>query len=266
MANSSYPQWAPGLLNAEFTHKASEETDIMDLLWYDVANHCVRSAGQFADAGTAAPTQENFAALFAGVSNSFQRSTDATARNARIVIDEIFEFPCASSTFSVGDYVTPTYTTGVLSNQQLTRTTDKTLAIGRVVKEYQSATTVVKVRLTSSLLAGKLVIQPEPATPIILVAADGAIPPHDGHTYVVTKGSAAALTLAAPTAGTDDGLIIKITSATAFAHVLTATSLLNTGAAGVSVATFAAHAGAGLILMAYNGLWNVMSSVGITYT
>src|SRR5690348_10174493 len=41
------------------------------------------------------------------------------------------------------------------------------------------------------------------ATPLTL-AADGAINPHQSATYVVTKGSAAALTLAAPTATTDD--------------------------------------------------------------
>ena len=44
------------------------------------------------------------------------------------------------------------------------------------------------------------------------------------------------------------------------------TNLLSTGVAGVSVATFAAYAGAGLTLKAYNGLWQVMSSVGITFT
>jgi hypothetical protein len=34
----------------------------------------------------------------------------------------------------------------------------------------------------------------------------------------------------------------------------------------VNLATFAAFAGAGLTLMAYNGTWNVIASVGITFS
>ncbi len=98
------------------------------------------------------------------------------------------------------------------------------------------------------------------------VIAAGAIPPHTGHTYVVTAGSAQALTLAAPTAGTDDGIEIIVSSTTAFAHTITATGLLQTGTAAVNVATFAAQAGAGVTLMAYNGKWIVQAAVGITFS
>jgi hypothetical protein len=85
-------------------------------------------------------------------------------------------------------------------------------------------------------------------------------------TYIITAGSAVALTLAAPVAGTDDGKIVQITSATLFAHTLTATGLLQTGTASVNVATFAAFAGAGLTLRAFNAKWQVMSSTGITFS
>jgi hypothetical protein len=98
------------------------------------------------------------------------------------------------------------------------------------------------------------------------IAASGAVPPHSGHTYVITKAGVAALTLAAPTAGTDDGIEITLTSNTANAHTLTATGLLQTGTASVNVATFAAQPGAGLTLMAYQGKWNVLCSVGITFS
>jgi hypothetical protein len=98
------------------------------------------------------------------------------------------------------------------------------------------------------------------------LAANAAIPPHVGHTYVVTKAGVAALTLAAPTAGTDDGIEITVTSNTANAHTLTTIGLLQTGTASVNLATFAAFAGAGLTLMAYQGKWNVISSVGITFS
>lgn len=102
-------------------------------------------------------------------------------------------------------------------------------------------------------------------TPVALTT-NGAIPPHVAHTYVITKAGVLADTLAAPTATTDDGIQITITSDTANAHTLTATGLLDTGTASVNVATFAAQKGAGLTLMAYNGRWKVLSSVGITFS
>jgi hypothetical protein len=101
-------------------------------------------------------------------------------------------------------------------------------------------------------------------TPVVL-AGDGAIPPHVQHVYVITKGSAAALTLAAPTAGADDGNTITIFSSTAFAHVLTATGLLNTGSANHNTATWAAQLGGSLTLWAYGGKWYAEAQVGITF-
>jgi hypothetical protein len=85
--------------------------------------------------------------------------------------------------------------------------------------------------------------------------------------YIVTKGSAWTATLAAPTAGVQDGMIIRITSATAFAHTVTATSLFQTGAAtNATTATFAAFGGAGMTIMAYNGKWLILSSNGVTFS
>jgi len=100
----------------------------------------------------------------------------------------------------------------------------------------------------------------------LAIAASGAVPVRPPTDYIITKAGVAALTLAAPTVGTDDGVVISIVSSTAFAHTLTATGLLQTGSASVNVATFAAFAGAGLTLKAYNGLWLVTSSVGITFS
>lgn len=98
------------------------------------------------------------------------------------------------------------------------------------------------------------------------ITADGAIAVRPSANYIITKAGVAALTLAAPAAGTDDGVTITVTSATANAHTITATNLLNTGAAANDVATFAAFAGAGLTLQAYNGTWNVLQQVGITFS
>ncbi len=103
---------------------------------------------------------------------------------------------------------------------------------------------------------------PSPAT----LAGDVAIGSHASGTYVITKGSAAALTLAAPTATTDDGKTLVITSNSAFLHAITATGLLQTGDTTVNVATFAAHPGASVTLMAYQAKWNVISQNQITFT
>jgi len=101
---------------------------------------------------------------------------------------------------------------------------------------------------------------------VALAGSADVIPPHVAATYVITKAGVDGATLAAPTATTDDGLIITVTSNTANAHTITATGLLQCGTASVNVATFAAHAGAGLQLMAYQAKWNVISSNGITFS
>lgn len=106
-------------------------------------------------------------------------------------------------------------------------------------------------------------IAPLAPTPI---TADGAVPVRPSTNYIITKAGVAALTLAAPTTGTDDGVTITITSGTNNAHTLTATGLLQTGAAAVNLATFAAFAGAAVTLRAYAAKWQVVSSIGITFT
>jgi hypothetical protein len=111
------------------------------------------------------------------------------------------------------------------------------------------------------------------------IAASGAINPNVSQAYVITKSTAAAaLTLAAPVAGApiyngqgqniggNDGVVISIFSNTAEAHTVTATGLLQTGSADVNEATFAAYAGASLVLQAYKGLWNVIASTQITFS
>ncbi len=101
---------------------------------------------------------------------------------------------------------------------------------------------------------------------LVVLSADGAVSQHAPETYVITKVGVCALTLAAPTAGTDDGVMLEFTSDTANAHTLTATGLLDTGSVSVNVATWAAQKGASLRLMAYNGRWKTMSQVGITFS
>ena len=83
---------------------------------------------------------------------------------------------------------------------------------------------------------------------------------------IITAGAAATLTLPAPAAGTQDGLILTIISTTAFAHTITSTFHLFNGSAANSTATFAAFAGASLTVQAYNGSWYVVGEQASTFT
>lgn len=100
---------------------------------------------------------------------------------------------------------------------------------------------------------------------VTLAAASGAITVAPGVVVITKTGSLAALTLAAPTAA-QNGLILRVTSATAFAHTVTATSLIDDGVTGGSktTATFAAFAGASMELMAYEGKWHTLSLKAVT--
>jgi hypothetical protein len=99
---------------------------------------------------------------------------------------------------------------------------------------------------------------------VTLADANGAIAAKDG-LVVVTKGTAAALTLAAPTAATDDGKVIVVISSTAAAHTITQTTPgFNGGGAASDVATFAAAIGNSIELVAYNGVWLVTNLTGVT--
>jgi len=101
-----------------------------------------------------------------------------------------------------------------------------------------------------------------------------------GGVIFLTAGAATALTIPAPTAGAplqesgnstippptdgDDGTVLTIISTTAFAHTVTAGANKLNG--NKVTATFGAAAGNGLCLVAYNGVWYIRSSVGITLT
>lgn len=79
----------------------------------------------------------------------------------------------------------------------------------------------------------------------------------------LTKGSAAALTLADPDS-TMDGLIVQVYSETAFAHVITAGTSGFNGKGSSGTATFGAAKGNSLKLTARSGKWWVLSNIGVT--
>jgi hypothetical protein len=101
---------------------------------------------------------------------------------------------------------------------------------------------------------------------VLLTGSTDAINPHVSGNYIVTTGGVDAMTITAPTAVVDDGLVIVITSGSANAHTLTGTGILQTGATGTGLLTYAAFAGASVTLRAYNAKWQMLSSNGITVT
>jgi hypothetical protein len=95
-----------------------------------------------------------------------------------------------------------------------------------------------------------------------LISANGALPVTSG-VVVITQTAATASTLAAPAA---NGVVLRITSSTAFAHVITATGLINNGTTGGphNTMTWAAFPGASITLIGYGGLWYVASANLVT--
>ena len=82
--------------------------------------------------------------------------------------------------------------------------------------------------------------------------ANGAITVQDG-VAVISKTSAAAMTLAPPGAG-DEGMLLTITAGTAFAHTVTITEGIGGKGASFDVITFAA-VGDSITLRAVNLHW-----------
>lgn len=98
-----------------------------------------------------------------------------------------------------------------------------------------------------------------------VASADGAIALAAGTVVVTKTGSAAALTLAAPTAAMN-GYRISVVAATDFAHVVTATGLILDGTTGAhNTGTTAAFTGSGFTLEAYNLKWYVVANVASTF-
>jgi len=94
--------------------------------------------------------------------------------------------------------------------------------------------------------------------------ADGAITIATG-VAELAKTSAAAMTIAAPSTA-QDGTIITITGATAYAHVVTFTGsiLVNGTSAAKITATFPAYVGGSVQVIARGGKWYLLSNTNTT--
>lgn len=109
--------------------------------------------------------------------------------------------------------------------------------------------------------------RPPGADRLVSVGQDGAIAvPTENTTIILTKATALGTTTLGAPSQASDGIRVTITTQTAAAHVITATALLGDGAAGSpeDTATFAAYIGASMVLVAVNGVWNIVSLQGVT--
>lgn len=96
-----------------------------------------------------------------------------------------------------------------------------------------------------------------------VASVDGAIQSIAGGQVFITKGSAAALTLAVqPT----DGARLTITSTTAYAHTVTVSGGIGGAGSGADVGTFGAAAGNGVTLISYGGYWWVEPGTNLNVT
>ena len=99
---------------------------------------------------------------------------------------------------------------------------------------------------------------------VAVASGDGAITIQTG-TVVITKGTAAALTLGTPTTA-QNGTIIRFVSTTAAAHTVTASTIgFNDGGTASDVGTFGAAKGNGFSCVAYGGQWYVLTNVNVTF-
>lgn len=94
------------------------------------------------------------------------------------------------------------------------------------------------------------------------VAGDVAISIKDG--VVMATGTARAMTLAAPTPGDDDGKILKVVAGSAAAHTVTAAGGFNGGGTGSDVGTFGGAIADQITVVAWKGVWYVISNTNVT--
>lgn len=100
-----------------------------------------------------------------------------------------------------------------------------------------------------------------------VASANGAItiPDRGSKTILITKGTAAALTLGVP-ASSQNGVTLTIVSTTAAAHTVTAATIgFNAGDAAKDVGTFGGAIGDGFTCVAYGGEWYTTTVANVTF-
>lgn len=99
---------------------------------------------------------------------------------------------------------------------------------------------------------------------VTVASADGAVTIQTG-TVLITKGTAAALTLGTPTTA-QNGTTIRFIATTAAAHTVAAATIgFNTGDAAKDTGTFGGAIGDGFACVAYGGEWYTFSVTNVTF-
>lgn len=125
--------------------------EIGDLVFLNTDD--VRAASQFTWGSSLAITQESFHDAFLGVAE--QRSRSGDTDDIRVSTEGEFEFECDAATFEIGDLVGPADSgSSSLEDQKVVAVATENLAIGRVARRYASNTTVVRVRIKSTVMLG----------------------------------------------------------------------------------------------------------------
>lgn len=157
-ATTYSPNYKYGDTNAVLVPlKSGVAVNVGDICYVDVADgHTLKPAMSFTWTTSLAVTDANFVQQFAGVSMQQYDGTTAGATaygiqdsSLRCATSGVFDFPCASATFTAGQLV------GVaqdganlnLAGQTVVAVSAVNQAIGTVVQAYPNATTTVRVEI-----------------------------------------------------------------------------------------------------------------------
>jgi len=141
----------PATRTVVYRAPASVQISVGDLLYLDSGTGDVYPLSSKVGSGTVNTDQVFVHDNFVGVAQSARLATQTTAGDITVATDCIYEADCASQTWEPGALVTGfssgAAAAGAISDQKLDATALTTEAIGVVVQQYKSATTLVVCRL-----------------------------------------------------------------------------------------------------------------------
>src|SRR3990167_9245966 len=185
---------------------------------YDLLYHTgddVKPASSQADQLTLAANQILFAKNFAGVAMDKRLAADTGAVTKFSVAPEVeMEVDCSSATFEVGDLVAAVEVAAgtSLEDQKVVKTTNESLAIGKVTERVASAATRVKVLFKSNVFKSDNGYE-SPAQIVTPAADSGA-----GSTILPTSKS---VTVAAVTNDANDWIVLPALANVPIGHTIT---------------------------------------------
>lgn len=128
--------------------------EIGDLIYQDATPGEALPADEQSDAGSAISNQDLFKQSFVGVAAQSSRSGDT--EDIRVNTSGVYEYPCASATFDIFDYIGPAENDGAdgLENQKVVEVAVATAAIARVHRSEAVAVTKVLIDIKSTKASG----------------------------------------------------------------------------------------------------------------